>query len=123
MTVKGVTETRRRSRPRCQGHRRNGRGQSGHREDRWDDKLPSSPYGAATVTNNVVFTTTYSGFLYAFNAATGAILLKTPLSAGSNSPVASTATTSSPARGCHSGEALIIAYKLGANGKLPDTVH
>ena len=54
----------------------------------WDDKLPSSPYGAAAVTNNVVFTTTYNGFLYAFNAATGAILLKTPLSAGSNAPVA-----------------------------------
>src|SRR5277367_2217222 len=53
----------------------------------WDDKLPSSPYGAATVTNNVVFTTTYNGYLYAFNTATGAVLLKTPLSAGTNSPV------------------------------------
>ena len=53
----------------------------------WDDKLPSTPYGAATVTNNVVFTTTYNGYLYAFNAATGAILLKTPLSAGTNAPV------------------------------------
>jgi hypothetical protein len=53
----------------------------------WDDKLPSTPYGAAAVTNNVVFTTTYSGHLYAFNAATGAILLNTPLSAGSNAPV------------------------------------
>ena len=53
----------------------------------WDDKLPSSPYGAAAVTNNVVFTTTYSGDLYAFNAATGAILLKTPLPARTNAPV------------------------------------
>ncbi len=26
----------------------------------WDDKLPSSPYGAAAVTNDVVFTTTYT---------------------------------------------------------------
>ena len=42
----------------------------------WDTKLPSSPYGAATVTNNVVFTTTFHGDLYALNAATGAILLK-----------------------------------------------
>ena len=62
----------------------------------WDDKLPSTPYGAATVTNNVVFTTTYSGYLYAFNAATGAILLKTPLSSGPTPPSPSTATTSSP---------------------------
>ena len=54
----------------------------------WDVKLPSSPYGAAAVTNGVVFTTTYSGYLYAFSAATGAILLKTPLSSGANAPVA-----------------------------------
>jgi len=90
---------------------------------KWDDKLPSSPYGAATVTNNVVFTTTYSGHLYAFNAATGAILLNTPLSAGSNAPVTIDgdyviAGASVPL----SGQALIIAYKLGADGKLPHTV-
>ena len=89
----------------------------------WDDKLPSSPYGAATITNNVVFTTTYSGHLYAFNATTGAILLNTPLSAGSNAPVAIAgdyviAGASVPL----SGQALIIAYKLGAKGKLPHTV-
>jgi alcohol dehydrogenase (cytochrome c) len=90
----------------------------------WDDKLPSTPYGAATVTNNVVFTTTYSGHLYAFNAATGAILLNTPLSAGSNSPV--TIDGGYLITGASvplSGQALIIAYKLGAHGKLPHTVH
>ncbi len=38
----------------------------------WDTKLPSSPYGAATVTNNVVFTTTFLGDLYALSTATGA---------------------------------------------------
>ena len=92
----------------------------------WDVKLPSSPYGAATVTNNVVFTTTYSGDLYAFNAATGAILLKTPLSAGSNAPVTVAgdyvivgAGVPSLSKSQHE---LIIAYKLGAKGKLPDTV-
>ena len=53
----------------------------------WDTPLPSSPYGAATVTNDVVFTTTFHGDLYALDAATGAILFKTPLSAGSNAPV------------------------------------
>jgi alcohol dehydrogenase (cytochrome c) len=92
----------------------------------WDDKLPSSPYGAATVTNDVVFTTTFSGYLYAFNAATGAILLKTPLSAGTNAPVTidgdyviAGAGVPSLSKSQH---ALIIAYKLGADGKLPDTV-
>jgi alcohol dehydrogenase (cytochrome c) len=92
----------------------------------WADKLPSTPYGAATVTNNVVFTTTFSGWLYAFNAATGAILLKTPLSSGSNAPVivdgdyviagAGVQAVKSP----H--QQLIIAYRLGATGKLPVTV-
>ena len=91
----------------------------------WDDKLPSSPYGAATVTNNVVFTTTYHGDLYAFNAATGAILLKTPLSAGSNAPVTIDGdyVIAGAGVGHHQSQRpLIIAYKLGATGKLPDTV-
>jgi alcohol dehydrogenase (cytochrome c) len=54
----------------------------------WDTKLPSSPYGAATVTNNVVFTTTFHGDLDAINAANGAILLQKAMPAGSNAPVA-----------------------------------
>ena len=91
----------------------------------WDDKLPSTPYGAATFTNNVVFTTTYNGFLYAFNATTGSILLNTPLSAGSNSPVTVNGDYVIVCAGSrlHAGEnALIIAYKLGAKGHLPDNV-
>jgi outer membrane protein assembly factor BamB len=85
----------------------------------WDTKLPSSPYGAATVTNNVVFTTTLHGDVYALSAATGAILAKEQLPAGSNSPVAidgdyviagagtPLSTTQHP---------VIVAYKLGATG-------
>jgi alcohol dehydrogenase (cytochrome c) len=90
----------------------------------WDDKLPSSPYGAATITNNIVFTTTYSGYLYAFNAATGAILLKTPLSTGSNAPVAIDGGYVIAGAGVQIPKTrrnLIIAYKLGATGKLPTT--
>jgi alcohol dehydrogenase (cytochrome c) len=83
----------------------------------WDDKLPSSPYGAAAVTNNVVFTTTYNGHLYAFNATTGAILLNMPLSAGSNAPVTIEGDyVIAGAAVPLSGQSLIIAYKLGANG-------
>jgi alcohol dehydrogenase (cytochrome c) len=91
----------------------------------WDDKLPSSPYGAAAVTNNIVFTTTYSGYLYAFNAATGAILLKTPLSAGSSAPVTIDGDYVIAGAGVQlpkNHQQLIIAYKIGAGGKLPDTV-
>jgi alcohol dehydrogenase (cytochrome c) len=91
----------------------------------WATRLPSSPYGAATVTSNVVFTTTFHGDLYALNAATGAILLRTPMSAGANAPVAIDgdyviAGAGTPLSAKQ--RPLIIAYKLGAAGKLPDTV-
>jgi alcohol dehydrogenase (cytochrome c) len=90
----------------------------------WDDHLPSSPYGAATVTNNVVFTTTYSGYLYAFNAVTGAILLRLPLSAGTNAPVTVDGDYVITGAGISNStqKPLIIAYKLGATSALPDTV-
>jgi alcohol dehydrogenase (cytochrome c) len=92
----------------------------------WDDQLPSSPDGGAAVTNDVVFTTTLNGHLYAFNARTGTILLNTTLSAGTNAPVTidgdyvivgAGATLSKNQR------PLIIAYKLGASGKLPSTAN
>jgi outer membrane protein assembly factor BamB len=91
----------------------------------WATPLPSTPYGAATVTNDVVLTTTFSGYLYALDAATGAILLKAPMSAGSNAPVAVDggyviAGAGTPLSATQ--QAMIIAYKLGATGKLPDTV-
>ncbi len=91
----------------------------------WDTPLPSSPYGAATVTNDVVFTTTFKGYLYALDASTGAILFKTPLSAGSNAPVAVDGDYVIAGAGVPLSSTerdMIIAYKLGATGKLPDTV-
>jgi alcohol dehydrogenase (cytochrome c) len=91
----------------------------------WDTPLPSSPYGAATVTNDVVFTTTFKGYLYALDATNGTILFSTPMSAGSNAPVAVDgdyviAGAGVPLSGTQRN--MIIAYKLGATGKLPDTV-
>jgi outer membrane protein assembly factor BamB len=91
----------------------------------WDTLLPSSPYGAATVTNDVVLTTTFHGDLYALDAATGAVLFKTPMSAGSNAPVAVDGDYVIAGAGAvlSSGQRnMIIGYKLGATGKLPDTV-
>lgn len=85
----------------------------------WDTPLPSSPYGAATVTNDVVLTTTFHGDLYALDATTGAVLFKAPMPAGSNAPVAvdgdyviagAGAALSSTQR------PMIIAYRLGATG-------
>jgi outer membrane protein assembly factor BamB len=126
MSVKGVTESSKAfeaSIPKATGEMIAVNQDTGKIE--WADQLPSSPYGAATVTNNVVFTTTYSGYLYAFNAATGAILLKTPLSSDSNAPVAVDGDYVLAGAGVQvpkNDKQLIIAYKLGATGKLPDTV-
>jgi outer membrane protein assembly factor BamB len=91
----------------------------------WDTLLPSSPYGAATVTNDVVFTTTSHGDLYALDATTGTILLKTPMTAGTNAPVAVDGDYVIAGAGAAlppNQRNMIIAYKLGATGKLPDTV-
>jgi len=90
----------------------------------WDTPLPSSPYGAAAVTNDVVFTTTFKGGLYALDATTGAILFKTQMSAGSNAPVAVDGDYVIAGAGVSLSATqrnMIIAYKLGATGKLPDT--
>jgi outer membrane protein assembly factor BamB len=87
----------------------------------WDDQLPSVPLGGASITNDVVFTTTFNGYLYGLDAATGAILLRTPLSAGSDAPVTiddgyvivGAAVVLSKTQ-----QPLIIAYKLGGKRKL-----
>lgn len=54
---------------------------------KWDRKLPHSVYGAATLTNDLVFTTTYEGTVWALSAATGAVVWRAPLPAGSIAPV------------------------------------
>jgi glucose dehydrogenase len=91
----------------------------------WDTPLPSLPFGAATVTNDVVFTTTFKGYLYALDATRGAILFKTPMSARTNAPVAVDGDYVIAGAGAAqpgTQQNMIIAYKLGATGKLPDTV-
>jgi alcohol dehydrogenase (cytochrome c) len=51
----------------------------------WQHKLPSMDLGAATVANDVVFTSTYDGTIYAFDTQTGATLWTTKAPAGINS--------------------------------------
>jgi alcohol dehydrogenase (cytochrome c) len=46
------------------------------------------PLGAATVSNDLVFTTLYNGVLIALNRATGAIVLQKKLPTSTNSPIA-----------------------------------
>jgi outer membrane protein assembly factor BamB len=51
----------------------------------WQHKLPSMDFGAATVANDVVFTSTYAGVVYAYDTQTGKTLWTTKAPAGINS--------------------------------------
>jgi outer membrane protein assembly factor BamB len=51
----------------------------------WKNKLPSMDFGAATVANDVVFTSDYAGTIYAFDTATGKTLWTKKAPAGINS--------------------------------------
>jgi alcohol dehydrogenase (cytochrome c) len=56
----------------------------------WDTHVPALPLGAATVSNDLVFTTLYNGELLALNRATGAIAYRKTLPTSANSPIAVT---------------------------------
>jgi outer membrane protein assembly factor BamB len=51
----------------------------------WQRRLPSPSFGCATVANDVVFTSTFDGTLYAFGARDGKVLWRTQMRAGVNS--------------------------------------
>ena len=53
----------------------------------WDTKLPQMALGAATVSNDLVFTTLYGGELIAMNTATGAIVYRHQLPTSTNAPL------------------------------------
>jgi outer membrane protein assembly factor BamB len=81
----------------------------------WDHKLRYSPYGDIAVTNNLAFTTTYSGQLIAFNTSTGAIVWQKQMSAGSNASVAIEGNMLVTAAGLPLGKGQkpeIVAYQL-----------
>lgn len=54
----------------------------------WDTKVPSMPLGAATVSNDLVFTTLYNGVLIALDRRTGAIVYRRSLPTSTNAPIA-----------------------------------
>ncbi len=56
----------------------------------WDTRVPTLPLGAATVSNDLVFTTLYNGELLALNRSTGAIVYQHQLPTSTNSPIAVT---------------------------------
>ena len=83
----------------------------------WNKKMRFSPYGDATVTNDLVFTTTFAGQLIAFNRTTGAIVWQAKLPAGSNASVSIDGDMLVAVAGFPLGKNQkpeIVAYKLGA---------
>ena len=82
---------------------------------KWQHKFTSSPYGAATLSNNVVFTTTFDGTVWGLNADTGDVLWSSKLPAGTNTPVAvgsGYVITAGSFPLAKSQKAEIVAYKL-----------
>jgi outer membrane protein assembly factor BamB len=54
----------------------------------WDTKVPSVPLGAATVSNDLVFTTLVNGTLLALDRSTGKIVYRSELPTRTNAPIA-----------------------------------
>jgi outer membrane protein assembly factor BamB len=82
---------------------------------RWDRKLPESEYGAATVVNELAFTTTVGGKLWALDARTGGVVWRAQLRAGTIAPVAvagGTVITASSYPFARGQVSEIVAYRL-----------
>ncbi|HEY4277585.1 MAG TPA: PQQ-binding-like beta-propeller repeat protein [Conexibacter sp.] len=85
----------------------------------WDHRFDQSVYGAATVSNDLVWTTTFDGRIFALDARTGDIVWQRRLPAGTNAPVIVNDDTVISAGSFPAGKgqaAQIIAYRLGATG-------
>ncbi|MDQ2812864.1 MAG: PQQ-binding-like beta-propeller repeat protein [Actinomycetota bacterium] len=54
----------------------------------WDTKVPAYPLGAATVSNDLLFTTLYTGVLIALDRTTGAVVYQHKLPTSANAPIA-----------------------------------
>ena len=88
----------------------------------WDTKVPDLAVGAATVSNDLVFTTLYHGVLIALNRSTGAIVFRQHLPTSANAPIAIAGNTvivpaGGPATGnaSGSGNPQVVAYTVPVN--------
>jgi len=86
----------------------------------WNTKLPQMPLGDATVSNDLVFTTTFDGYLIALSRKDGHVVLRKKLPAGTNAPVLIQDRTLVTAASFPQGKgqtAQLIAFRIGASGK------
>jgi glucose dehydrogenase len=84
---------------------------------KWQHEFPVAPaFGSTTVVNDLVFTTTFDGVLYAFGTKSGQIVWQETLPAGTNAGVTVEGDTLIAPAGYASAEAQtpqIVAYRLG----------
>jgi outer membrane protein assembly factor BamB len=90
----------------------------------WDTKLPQMPDGDATVANDLVFTTTFDGYVIAFARSDGKIVWKKKLPAFTNAPIAIAGDTLITAASFPGGKGQtteVVAFRLGAHGSFKPT--
>jgi sulfocyanin len=90
----------------------------------WARKLPQLPLGGATISNDLVFTTTFTGELVALSRDTGAIVWTTRLPAGSNATLAIAGNTLLAGAGiplAKTQHPMVVAYRVGAQGRVAPT--
>ncbi|HEX7289931.1 MAG TPA: PQQ-binding-like beta-propeller repeat protein [Conexibacter sp.] len=83
---------------------------------RWDTRLPHGVYGGATIANDVVFTTTVDGTLWALRADSGKVVWRSRLPGGSIAPVTVAGDTLLTGTGLklRDGQRMeLVAYRLG----------
>jgi alcohol dehydrogenase (cytochrome c) len=87
---------------------------------RWDRRLPHGMYGGASITNDLVFTTTYDGTLWALARRSGKVVWRAPLPAGSIAPVSISTDTVLSAGGIRANERQrlkLVAFRLGGRAR------
>jgi outer membrane protein assembly factor BamB len=90
----------------------------------WATKLAQMPLGGATVSHDLVFTTTLTGEVVALSRKNGAIVWTTRLPAGSNATLAIVGSTLLAGAGLpltKTQHPVVVAYRLGAKGRLAAT--
>jgi outer membrane protein assembly factor BamB len=84
---------------------------------KWKRDLAQPAYGAATISNDLVFTTTFDGKLRAYSTEDGSEVWSSDLGAGTNSPLAIAGDTLVTAAGFPQGagqKAQLVVYTLKA---------
>ena len=91
---------------------------------KWKQDLAQPAYGAATISNDLVFTTTFEGKVIALDRDTGSVVWEEQMPAGTNATVAivgDTLITAASFPQTKDQRPVIIAYRLGATGSATTT--